>query len=649
MHMRIVNRLAQWTGLSLVAIAAAATITMAQTAVKAVRTAPARTAYYADTNVSIMTEALSSTAGSDEDSVGELARAFASAGLPRILPVRGLGPIANMRDLLHMRGIDMAVVDADILAYARATGELPGAETRLSAVARLYDKTVFVVAAPDIASLSDLANQRVLVPGADSDSFVSARTVFSQLSMKVELVGVPLQVALADIASGKAKAILLTLEKDDGTLATLAQDRGLHILPIPENQALSAIYGRRSLGAAEAPGLVPEAGVSTLTVSSLLATFNWRPTHLRYAPILQLLQQLPKVVDRLRTTDATGLWREFDGRADVPGWLRYEPARPLLASILPQVAPLTAPRVATAAITAASNAPAVPTTSSALADPSLANTATATVTATAPAKVATAVPVVTLPAMAIEVAAHPLAVLADPDARDGGLMTELVMTSLKGEQARLSWSADPDATGQALLGKDVARVGLPFARPDCEHPASLTSAATTLCDRFAFSKPIFQALQVFFVRHGSDFTFERDDQVVGRSVCAAENGDVAVLDAGGRKWLHDELITLLRRPKLAACLTALDKGEVDAVLADDLAGRVEIERQQLDGKIEVVRRPVATLDMCAIAEKANAGANEALRRLDQGIAALKADGRYASIVLRRLGQQQLSGDLPPVQ
>ena len=78
--------------------------------------APLPTAFVADATLSIMTEALPATAGSDEDSIGELARAFAAAGLARILPVRGLGPIANMRDLLHMRGIDMAVVNADILS-----------------------------------------------------------------------------------------------------------------------------------------------------------------------------------------------------------------------------------------------------------------------------------------------------------------------------------------------------------------------------------------------------------------------------------------------------------------------------------------------------------------------------------------------------
>ena len=223
------------------------------------------------------------------------------------------------------------------------------------------------------------------------------------------------------------------------------------------------------------------------------------------------------------------------------------------------------------------------------------------------------------------------------------------MASLRSDQARLDWSTDSKGTGEALLDQRTARIGLPFARPDCEHRPTLGPAAAALCDRFVFSKPVFQALQVFFVRHGSDFTFERDGEVAGRTICAAEAGDVGSLDAKDRHWLQGDLITLLRRPTLAGCLTALDHGDVDAVLADDLAGRAEIEHQQLTDRVEVVRRPVATLDMCAIADKANAEAGEAIRHLDAGIAAMKSDGRYAEIVLHRLGQQQLSADLPQGQ
>lgn len=591
-------------------------------------------AFVPDATISIMTEALSTTAGSDEDSIGELARAYAAAGLARILPVRGLGPIANMRDLLHMRGIDMAAVNADILAYARATGELRGVDTRLSAIAKLDDKTVYLVAAAGVNGIGDLANQRVLAPGADSDSFVTARALFGELAIPVDLAGLPLGQAMGEIASGKAKALLLTLEQDDETLATLPPDKGLHILPIPESPALARIYGRRTVLPSATSGLAPDAGVSTVTVASLLVTFNWRPTHARFAPVLQFVGALPKVVDQLRSTDARGVWRSLDGRADVPGWLRYEPARAVLAGLVPVATPLTAPQTAKAAPPAKA-----PATSSALASVPV---------AVAPAAAAPELTPAAAP-IAVDVAAHAMAVLTSEKDAKGGLLAEIVKAALKADVAGIRWLPDDRATLAWLITGGSARIGLPFAKPDCDHKQTLSLDDTALCENFVFSKPIFQSLQVFFVRQGSDFTFERDDQLVGRSVCAPARTDLASLDTSARHWLKDDLVTLLQRPSLKACLEALDRGEVDAVFADDLGGRAALEELSLSDKIEVARRPVTTFEICAIAAKDNARGVAALKRLDAGVAALKADGRYADIVLGRLGKQQLSGDVPAVQ
>lgn len=595
--------------------------------------------FVADATISIMTEALSATAGSDEDSIGEIARAFASAGLQRILPVRGLGPIANMKDLLHMRGIDMAVVNADILAYARATGDLRGIDTRLSAVTKLYDKTVFLVAAADVAGVADLANQRVLVPGADSDSFVTARALFSELAVPAEVTGLPLGEAIGELANGKAKALLLTLEEDDETLATLPPGKGLHLLSIPEGPGLAKIYGRRSLSPDDANGLAPAAGVSTVTVASLLATFNWRPTHARFAPVLQFVRSLPKVVDQLRTTDAKGFWRGLDGRAELPGWQRYEPARPIIAAIVPLVTPMTAPLAAKAAPAAKA-----PATSSALG-----TTLAAVAPAVAAPEPAQAPAVAAVAPILVDVAAMASTGLTNQKDSKGGMLAEIVSASLKTEAAAIAWQSDETSLLSWLSEGTSARIGLPLAKPDCDHTSDLVGRAAALCEKLAFSKPIFQTLEVLFVRHGSDVTFERDEQMIGRSVCAPTGSNLSSLDSAGRRWVKEDLITVLQRPSLAACFAALDHGETDAVFTDDLGGRAVLEQIGLGDKIEVARRPVATNDICAVAAKDNLDGVAALKRLDAGIAALKADGRYAAIVLGRIGKQQLSGNVPAVQ
>ena len=634
----------------LAVVASLATIATADSATHVRRLATAGIAYVADTNVSIMTEASSATGSNDEESISTLAQAYAQAGLPRILPVRGLGPIANIRDLLHMRGIDMAVLNSDVIAFAAVSGDLQGADTRLSAIAKLYTKNIFVVAAKGVTSIADLAQQKVMVPGADSDSFVTARAMFSMLNTPIDLAGTSLEDAVAALTDGRAKAVVLTLEADDRSLSRLPRDKGLHMLEIPANEALAKVYGRLTLKPSQAPGLVPEAGVRTLTVSSVLATFNWRPTHVRYLPILQFARELPSAVDRLRRGNPKGPWQTADGHGEILGWQRYEPARALVESIVPlgdDATPSTVP-VTSSALAAlnkgvATQPETVSPSSTTPATTVIATTRTVASIAKVPAEAVEPAPAPEpkLTAMAIEVAAHPLPMLADPQAPGGGLVAELVMASLKDEHARLNWSADGSGKTGELLGVSAPRVGLAWQRPDCGHREGLSIGAGELCDHFVFSTPVFQSLQIFFIRHGSDFTFDRDDQVVGHTVCTTADMDVSNLDGAGRQWLRQDLITLLRRPKLEDCLKALDHGDVETVFADDMSGQAEVNRLNLADNLEVVRRPVATLELCVIADKNNPQASEAIRRLDAGLAALKADGRFSDIVLRRLGQQRL--------
>jgi len=142
---------------------------LAANLVKPQRHVPAQGAVnFPDDSISIITESLSATSGHDDDRIAELARAYAAAGLPRVLPVAGLGPIANAHDLLHMRGIDLAVIDSDIVAYARIDGAMPGVASHLQQVLKLGEKTVYIIAAKDVRSFADLARQKVLALGEDS-------------------------------------------------------------------------------------------------------------------------------------------------------------------------------------------------------------------------------------------------------------------------------------------------------------------------------------------------------------------------------------------------------------------------------------------------------------------------------------------------
>lgn len=611
-------------------LSALASTGQAATLAKTPRRVPSQGAVnFPDDSISIITESLSATSGHDDDRIAELARAYAAAGLPRVLPVAGLGPIANARDLLHMRGIDLAVIDSDIVAYAGIDGTLPGVTTHLHQVLKLGEKTVYVIAAKDVQSFADLAKQKVLALGEDSDGHVTARTLFSLLGIEVSLGSSDLEAATQALETQSAKALIMVGATGENVLARLPRNKGLHLLAVPTSDAIEKIYARTTVAAAEAAGLAPAGGIASVKVASLLATYAWKPNVYRHGPVQQFLKALPSVLVSLRANDPSGFWQAVDAHASLPGWQTYEGAASALVAVPPAAAALPAIATAIATPTTTAPTPALPaTTSQAIAVPSkLAN---------APIKAPASTPVAPLTG-GIELVSHSLAGLSDPNLPGGGVIAELVRLSLDGEQFRQSWAANEAEAARKVQDGSGARLGVAWQRPDCSSPAEKSN-----CDLFVYSKPLFQALDVFFVRHGSDFSFQKDDDVAGHSVCAAADADTSALDSPARGWLKQDMITLRRKPALADCLAALDHGDVDAVLGDQLAGQERIESAGLDGRIGIVDRPVAVRELVVAAAKSDPGAAQLITRLDAGLAALKADGRFADLVLNRLRHTRLS-------
>ncbi|MEZ5773222.1 MAG: hypothetical protein R3D33_00495 [Hyphomicrobiaceae bacterium] len=71
-----------------------------------------------------------------------------------------------------------------------------------------------------------------------------------------------------------------------------------------------------------------------------------------------------------------------------------------------------------------------------------------------------------------------------------------------------------------------------------------------------------------------------------------------MLDASGRGWLVQDLITLVSQPSLEGCLALLESGEVDAVVADeaDRPGRQQAGLGIGEG-VDMLADSVATRDL----------------------------------------------------
>ena len=81
----------------------------------------------------------------------------------RVIPVLGNSAGQNILDMLYLKGVDMGVVDQDILAYLKrsdpkAFGDI---DQRIQFITKLFNSELHLYAKKDIHSLEDLRGKKV--------------------------------------------------------------------------------------------------------------------------------------------------------------------------------------------------------------------------------------------------------------------------------------------------------------------------------------------------------------------------------------------------------------------------------------------------------------------------------------------------------
>jgi uncharacterized protein len=596
--------------------------------------------------VTIVSEPPSSYSRDLPDPIAQLAKTYAGMGLPRILPVVGLDPVRNARDLLHTRGIDLAIVNSDIAAYAENGAQLAGAPRRLRLIGSLYEKTVYVVANRSVTSFDDLNGGEVLVGDDDADSAITAQILIRILAPGAKITVVGLDKALEHVASGTAKALIMLVGPEDQRPVSIPPDQGLHILSIPDLDAVSRIYDRVHIDNGRLPAQLGPGAVETVSVVKILASFDWRPTDWRYGFVVQFLKGFGPALQELRKTDPKGLWAGFDARRVPPGWLHFDPAQALLSGIeasRPAPVPLA---IAPSKIEPQGTASAEPTAPAAPAT-SPAQTAAITHSQTQPAAVTPA----QTPIKPTDIIGVKTEGLNAGQASENGVITDILTAIVRRSGFEGSGSSDPqikwvtrsdEALSEAMSNKSDTLL-FPWRLPNCTPPKGSAQIPLPECNSLGFSNPIFRKLQVFFVRSGGDFTFEQDDQVAGHIICVAEGASLEPLTRDGRKWVQDDVITLIRQPNLEKCLAKLDRGEADAVLADQREGQSLVEQLGLAGRVTIAERPVG-IDTFVIAVPRTApDADEIVNRLNHSLSDLEAGGEYSQMINRYLGGPAVQG------
>ena len=268
-----------------------------------------------------------SSAGISVRIAEELAKVINDGSRRRILPVIGIGSLQNIMDLSLLRGIDVAILQKDVLDYVKQQNLVPQIESRVNYVTTLYNEEFHLLARAEIKSISDLANRKVSVDVQGAGTAITAARLFDQLRIAVTTTNDDPREALEKLRQGDVVAVALVAGKPAPAFCDLIGENGLHFLPIPSDAAAGAGYTPARLTAGDYPGLVPyNQPVDTVAVGTLLAVNEIPAGSDRYRNLASFVDAFFGGFQSLLQPGHHPKWHEVNIMAELPGWRRFPPA-----------------------------------------------------------------------------------------------------------------------------------------------------------------------------------------------------------------------------------------------------------------------------------------------------------------------------------
>ncbi len=264
----------------------------------------------------------------DFDEAADLAASLdRTPGHLRILPVVGHGALQDVTDVVLARGIDLGIIQSDVLAAFRRHPPFPGVERYLQYITRLYDEEVHILAGKEIHSINELANKKVNFGLRDSGTYFTASSIFRTLGIPVKVTNFSQPVALEKLRMGEISAMVDVVGKPSRLFQNVRPDESLHFLSIPAASDLTNTYTSASLTAKDYPELIEmDKPLGTVAVGTVLITYNWPPGTERYRNVAHFVRTFFEQLRVLRAPPHQPEWRDVDLTAEVPGWTRFAPA-----------------------------------------------------------------------------------------------------------------------------------------------------------------------------------------------------------------------------------------------------------------------------------------------------------------------------------
>jgi TRAP-type uncharacterized transport system substrate-binding protein len=244
----------------------------------------------------------------------------------RIMPLVAQGGLQNVADLVQIPGIDMAILQLDVLDYARAQKLFPGLENSITYITKLNYVEFHLLARRDTASVADLGTQAISIGPRGSNTSITAAQLFGLLKLSPPLNNDDPDVAIGKLRRGEIGAVAFVSGRP-APLLRLTSAEGLHLLSIPMTPAVVGTYVPTKLSATDYPGLVPpDAPVDTIAVGTGLFVGPLAADSDEYRKVANVVDTLFTQFQTLLGPGHHGKWSEVNLSSEIPGWHRFPPA-----------------------------------------------------------------------------------------------------------------------------------------------------------------------------------------------------------------------------------------------------------------------------------------------------------------------------------
>jgi TRAP transporter TAXI family solute receptor len=271
----------------------------------------------------------------------------ATEGAVRVIVMEGRGSVGNLQDLVFLKYTDLALVQADVLAWIERNhpDDYAFLTEYLRFVARFHPEIIHVlVRGGPVDGPAALAGKRIAIGAPGSGTNITAPIVFDLLGFEAEYVPLHQDAALADLLSeaptvdamvyvaGRGSPLFTRLTPE---MARLVEDKQIYFVPFPEPPPAESSYVAVSISSADYPSFIEQGTeVSAWSVPAVLAVYNWDPRlsnkhvdrHRRLVTFINAFFD-----NRKKLNDGPGgfneNWCSIDLANDVGGWTRFSPAQ----------------------------------------------------------------------------------------------------------------------------------------------------------------------------------------------------------------------------------------------------------------------------------------------------------------------------------